>query len=517
MALTMARPYKHPKTGIYWLRKVVPAPLRPAVGQRELKASLRTKDPEAAKVEARVALDRFDAILATARAKVLGTFAVLSLREITAAVGVAYREEVARWADDPGTAEHWAQHLDYYSEHFQPDVDDEHGPRTFTADTFILDKARDILTRQGITADPANVRRTAEVWAREQITLGLAMQRRVEGDWQALTGAERFPGPPPASPTPAPVAVPLGALLDGWALETGKKGKALYDRQRTAVAFTAFLGHDDAARVTADDVVSYKEARIAAGRSLKTVANDINELSPIWRWAKRNRKLAFTENPFAGLAPQVKATSRRARDPYTDAEACLLLVSAREQTGLLRWLPWLLCFTAARLGEACQSVKEDFAPIPGHRDQWALHIHEDGPGRSLKTPQSHRFVPLHPALIREGFLSYLDTLPAGSPIFPLVGLDKFGTRMGRASNKHAAWVRKTVGITDTRKDPAHAWRHLFEDRTRRAGMPKNVADALMGHLNAANESEGYGRGFRFMPETTAGHVASMGDPSQEAP
>jgi len=77
MALTMARPYKHPKTGIYWLRKVVPVPLREAVGQRELKASLRTKDPEAAKVEARVALDRFDAILATARAKVLGTFAVL--------------------------------------------------------------------------------------------------------------------------------------------------------------------------------------------------------------------------------------------------------------------------------------------------------------------------------------------------------------------------------------------------------------------------------------------------------
>lgn len=28
----------------------------------------------------------------------------------------------------------------------------------------------------------------------------------------------------------------------------------------------------------------------------------------------------------------------------------------------------------------------------------------------------------------------------------------------------------------------------------------------MGHLNAANELEGYGRGFRFMPETTREHV-----------
>ena len=52
MALNMARPFKHPKTGVYWLRKVVPAPRRATVGQCELKGSLRTKDPEAAKVAA---------------------------------------------------------------------------------------------------------------------------------------------------------------------------------------------------------------------------------------------------------------------------------------------------------------------------------------------------------------------------------------------------------------------------------------------------------------------------------
>ena len=66
MALPMSRPYQHPKTKVYWLRKVVPVPLREAVGQRELKVSLRTKDAEAARVAARPALERFDAILATA-------------------------------------------------------------------------------------------------------------------------------------------------------------------------------------------------------------------------------------------------------------------------------------------------------------------------------------------------------------------------------------------------------------------------------------------------------------------
>ena len=214
MALTMARPYKHPQTGIYWLRKVVPEPLRAIVGQRELKASLRTKDPEAAKVAMRDALDRFDAILASARAKALGTLAVLSLREITAAIGVAYRAEAAQWVDDPGPVQRWEDHVSYYADLFEPDQDDEHGPRTLVADKLILETVTGILTSQGIATDSATVRRAAEVYAREQITFGLAMQRRAAGDWQASTGAERFPVPV-VTPSEAIPLAPLGTLLAG--------------------------------------------------------------------------------------------------------------------------------------------------------------------------------------------------------------------------------------------------------------------------------------------------------------
>jgi hypothetical protein len=49
MALAMARPWKHPKTGIYWLRKGVPNDLRTAVGKREEKFTLKTRDPAEAK------------------------------------------------------------------------------------------------------------------------------------------------------------------------------------------------------------------------------------------------------------------------------------------------------------------------------------------------------------------------------------------------------------------------------------------------------------------------------------
>ena len=45
MVLMMSRPHKHPKTGVYYFRRAVPADLRTIIGKREELRSLGTKDP----------------------------------------------------------------------------------------------------------------------------------------------------------------------------------------------------------------------------------------------------------------------------------------------------------------------------------------------------------------------------------------------------------------------------------------------------------------------------------------
>src|SRR4051812_16327977 len=97
MTLAMTRPFKHPKTGVYWLRRVVPASLRAAVGKRELKVTLGTKDPREAKTKATAVATRFDAILEAARTG--GDR--LTERDIQALCGEWYRSECATWGDDP--------------------------------------------------------------------------------------------------------------------------------------------------------------------------------------------------------------------------------------------------------------------------------------------------------------------------------------------------------------------------------------------------------------------------------
>ena len=513
----MTRPFPHSKTGVFWVRKVVPSNLRAFVGRRELKESLGTKDIREAKAKGALVIARFEALINSARAG----GSQLSQRDIEAIRGEWYRAECEAHGDNPGRPDEWEIYEENLIGRLQQFEDEASEDTVPLEDRIILRsndraEATNLLRSHGHVTNDSTVTRLGKALFVAKLDLAKEMQRRIRGDWSPDPMLAKLPpvvAPKPA--TKAPPVIPkitIAALIAAWGAETMTTGKALYDRERTGKMLSDFLGHSDAAVVTADDVIRWKEARLALGRAIKTVANDIGELRPIWTWGRTNRKLASDQNPFAGLAPRAKRGARRARGPFTEDEARSLLVAARASPkASIRWIPWLACFTGARLGEITQSVKEDIRQdTPG--GPWLIHLHNEGVGRTLKTTTGERMVPLHPALIAEGFLRYVQKLPAGSALLPDLTPDKFGMTKGTATKNHGRWVRQTVKITDRRKDPAHAWRHRFEDEARRAGLPQNVTDGLVGHTNPMNESEGYGRGFRYMPDVTAPWVAKMAAP-----
>jgi hypothetical protein len=85
---------------------------------------------------------------------------------------------------------------------------------------------------------------------------------------------------------------------------------------------------------------------------------------------------------------------------------------------------------------------------------------------SLKTEESDRKVPLHPALIEEGLMEYVAGLPKDGSLFPDIPPDRFGRRSGTATKWIGKCIRQTVGITDRRFDPNHSWRHARAQRQR---------------------------------------------------
>ena len=107
MILAMTRPYKNPKTGVYYFRQKVPADLRKLVGKAEVGWSLRTKDPAIAKARHPEAAAKQASIWQSMRA----TPSALPHKQIMALVG-RYRAQLdADLEDEPGEPAIWEQVL----------------------------------------------------------------------------------------------------------------------------------------------------------------------------------------------------------------------------------------------------------------------------------------------------------------------------------------------------------------------------------------------------------------------
>jgi integrase len=173
----------------------------------------------------------------------------------------------------------------------------------------------------------------------------------------------------------------------GWTVGTKPIPRALYDRERTLARLATFLGHGDADRVTKADAVRWKEDALRRGRNAATVRNGISEMSAVWAWGQQNGKLREDENPFRGILPPKAKKKGREPRAFTDDEAARILKAAREEKGSLRWLPWVLCLTGARLNEICQSDRRDIATRDGVP---VIRIHDEGEGRTVKNADSRR-------------------------------------------------------------------------------------------------------------------------------
>ena len=508
MALAMTRPTKHPKSGTYVVRMAIPEDIRDACKRRygartELRENLGTKDAKQAKASAPAAMDRLRAKLAAARLDLAGGPSVATDRDIAALAGDFYRDQLATYGDNPGPWEGWDIAEDCLYDQIEQVEEDPASPRYLRLRQRDRDEAASRLSARGMATDPETVRRAAEAIFHADLSFAQSMKRRATGDWSPDGNLERFPtaARQVAASPPPPAGLTYDDLLTGWARDRGLDmnarpiARAAYDRKQTIRRLGDFLGHRDATRVTKADAVRWKEDMQARGRAVATVRNDLSEMSAVWTWAIRNGKLEL--NPFAGISPAKEKGKKRQRRAFTQAEAVAILTAARGNSGYMRWLPWVCCLTGARISEVCQSTKDDLVTLSGVP---VLRITDEGDAdddtiRSIKNEDSRRNVPIHPALIAEGFLDYVGSLPAGSALFPDARPDNvFGLRSTNAGKKVSRWLRTDLGIADPRISPNHSWRHFFISACRAAEMNPEVRSALTGHSARMDESAGYGDG-----------------------
>ena len=233
-----------------------------------------------------------------------------------------------------------------------------------------------------------------------------------------------------------------------------------------------------------------------------TVNKQIGAVQAIAGWGRHNGLVpedAPWSDPFEEMRLEEEQSQRApfdVRDLQTIFNTPLftaheLPVGAKGDAGI--WLPLLALFAGARQAEYAGLRVSDIREDEETGIPFMWFTRDAKAGRRLKTRSSERVVPVHPQLIKLGFLKYVETRrKAGDRawLFPTVAPDQKG-----ALRAWAKWwgrhLRDHVGVRDTNK-VFHSFRHGFQDALRQATPDEELRDALAGRSSGKSVSRRYG-------------------------
>ena len=240
--------------------------------------------------------------------------------------------------------------------------------------------------------------------------------------------------------------------------------------------------------------------------SAATVKKQLTAIKTLLSWCLAN---GYVEsNVAAGVSVAVPRNQNAGRLPYSVDDMRTLLAGLGEHADCepsRYWLPLLAAFTGARLGELGQLRVSDVRRRDGID---YVDINAVDEGKSLKNTSTGREVPLHPELLRLGFLDHVERRRAsgGGPLFP----DPNPRKKGKLTRTFSGWWRdhrRKRGVSDHRK-VFHSFRHTFKEACRVAGVGEEVHDALTGHSGG-----GVGRTYGTVPlEVKAREIAKVNYP-----
>lgn len=141
------------------------------------------------------------------------------------------------------------------------------------------------------------------------------------------------------------------------------------------------------------------------------------------------------------------------------------------------WLPLLGLFTGARLNELCQLMIDDLGEDSGIH---FLRLHEGEETQRIKG-HNRRVVPIHPELIRLGFVRYVEKAKSAgeTQVFPTLRPSSKGYYSHQPSKDFNAYIEKIAAKTD--RTSFHSFRHNFKDACRNCEVAHDIADLLQGH------------------------------------
>ncbi len=333
--------------------------------------------------------------------------------------------------------------------------------------------------------------------------------------------------------------VTLEALLDAYANEPSRKGlgvKTLLKVKAQDRIFIEIFGREtDVANITRQDAARLVDLlKKLPANALKRYPGKTSEqacqlaleagVAPMTRLTASTYLAAFQarmsyavdngwrqDNPADRLSVGKDGTNLRdKRQPFSTAQLKLIFNAplycgciddergyARPGPHVIRrgrfWIPLVSLFTGMRMQEICQLFTSDVTKLDGVE---VIMVEADDDGiKRIKTAAGKRFVPVHPELVRIGFLRYRDEMvQAGTKqLFPELNPSKSTGYFSDTFSKRFATFLKSSGAKKP-KTAFHSFRHCYRDALRRTDITPERVDALGGWSSGLTKDD-YGSGF----------------------
>lgn len=257
-------------------------------------------------------------------------------------------------------------------------------------------------------------------------------------------------------------------------------------------------------RAPLPELVKWAQAHPEAARIERGTVNKLlGACQTVALWARDNGILpdeAPWSDPFANMRLDEVEPDR---EPWEANELRTLFsspvfVGGERPTGgrgeAAYWLPFLGLFTGARLGELAGLMVSDVQTDEETAIAFLSITDDASQGKRLKTASSRRVIPVHPELIRLGFLQLVEERRRldgeAAMLFPLLTMSARGSR-GDAWSKWFGRYIRGLGISNGSR-VYHSFRHGYKDALRAAGVGEDVNDFLTGH-SGGGVGRTYGR------------------------
>jgi len=246
---------------------------------------------------------------------------------------------------------------------------------------------------------------------------------------------------------------------------------------------------------TTSSALRYRDLLLSQKRTHKTNKGYLAAVYQFFQWCSLMNYI--DKNPFMDIPNRNNKGSGTysARSRWQINELNLLFQSEgfKAKDKYFKWITLVLLYQGLRPGETCQLYTDDIIEQDG---LICIHVNDSKPKQRLKNEWANRIVPIHPTLLKLGFVDFVNSVQSkrAKPLFNCKpgGQDddwskNYCQQLGRLST--------TINLLPNNRPSAYSFRHTFIDELKQQEVDEVVVAQLVGHTHKNLTFGKYGKNF----------------------